>query len=395
MNFTYILLCLLGIGLFISCQDKRHNVSSKEQSHNDSHVESSSKPHSGGHHTGILEITSPIMRDTFYYNEYVSQIQAYQHIELKAIEKGYLQKVLVDEGQRVKKGQLLFEIQPTIYQAEIRKAKAEVAQAEAEKARINVEYQNTKALADSNIVSMNELALVQAELQKADAHIDIAKAELNLMETHLEFTKIRAPFSGFIGRFEDIRLGSLLEEGEELITLTDNSQMWVYFNVPETVYLDYAQQVSEVAALELRLANNKMFSQKGKITAIEAEFDNTTGTIPFRATFKNPKRLLRHGQTGNILWPVKLERALLIPQKATYEVLEKRYVFVVDNQGQVSSREIEIVAELDNVYVLSAGLNMDEKFLIEGLRKVKNGDKIEFEFKDPKEVYNHLELHAE
>lgn len=395
MNFKYSLLALMALSLFISCQRDDNSASIHDESHSESHNESHSQSNSGGHHTGVLEISSPIKKDTLYYNEYVSQIQAYQRIELKALEKGYLQKVLVDEGQVINKGQLLFEIQPTIYLAEIQKAQAEVAQAEAEKEKARVEYQNIKALADSNIVSINELALAQAELQKADAHVDNTKAELALTEAHLQFTKIRAPFSGIVGRFEDIRLGSLLEEGEELTTLTDNSQMWVYFNVPEAVYLDYAQHPSEVAALKLQLANNQIFDHRGKITAIEAEFDNATGTIPFRATFPNPKRLLRHGQTGNILWPIQLKDAMLIPQKATYEVLEKRYVFVVDDEGHVSSREIKIATELDNVYVIAAGLSMDDKFLIEGLRKVKNGDKIEFEYKDPKEVYAHLELHAE
>lgn len=395
MRLNCILFVVVLLGLFTSCRRHNDSESPHHESQSESHSESHSKSHGGGHHTGILEATIPIKKDTLYYNEYVSQIQAYQRIELKALEKGYLQKILVDEGQLVEKGQLLFEIQPTIYLAEIQKAEAEVAQAEAEKEKARVEYQNIKALADSNIVSVNELALAQAELQKADAHLDNARAELALTQAHLQFTQIRAPFSGRIGRFEGIRLGSLLEEGEELTTLTDNSKMWVYFNVPEAVYLDYAQQPSEVAALQLQLANNQLFDQKGEITAIQAEFDNTTGTIPFRATFQNPKRLLRHGQTGNILWPVHLHDAMLIPQKATYEVLEKRYVFVVDEEGRVSSREIKVATELDNVYVISEGLNMDDKFLIEGLRKVQNGDKIEFEFKDPQEVYEHLELHAE
>jgi membrane fusion protein (multidrug efflux system) len=391
MNFNYIIPCMMAVSLFVSCRPDNNTVSTNSESHENSHSES----HHSGHHIGVLEISSPIKKDTVYYNEYVSQIQAYQHIELKALEEGYLQKVLVDEGQVVSKGQLLFEIQPTIYLAEIQKAQAEVAKAEAELGKTKIEVQNLKALADSNIVSINELALAQAEMQKAKAHVDNAKAELNLMEAHLQFTKIRAPFNGIVGRFEKIRLGSLLEEGEELTTLTDNSDMWVYFNVPEVVYLDYAEHPSEVEALELRLANNQIFNQKGKITAIEADFDNATGTIPFRATFHNPKRLLRHGQTGNILWPIQLKEAMLIPQKATYEVLEKRYVFVVDEEGNVASREIKIATELDNVYVISEGLKMDDKFLIEGLRKVKNGDKIKFEYKDPEEVYSHLDLHAE
>ncbi len=395
MNFKCIFLCGIALVFFAGCQHDGTQASNHSEFPAESRHGSDNKPHSGGHHVGVLEITSPIKKDTFYHNEYVSQIQAYQRIELKVLEKGYLQKVLVDEGQLVSKGQLLFEIQPTIYLAEIQKAQAEVEQAEAEREKANVEYRNVKALADSNIVSINELALAHAELQKTKAHVDNAKAELALTQAHLQFTQIRAPFSGIIGRFEDVRLGSLLEEGEELTTLTDNSKMWVYFNVPEAVYLDYAQQTSEVDALNLQLANNQIFDHEGKITAIEAEFDNATGTVPFRATFENPERLLRHGQTGNILWPVHLKEAMLIPQKATYEVLEKRYVFVIDQEGIVTSREIEIAAELDNLYVVSEGLSMDDKFLIEGLRQVKNGDKIEFEFKGTQEVYNNLDLYAE
>ncbi|MCI5083618.1 MAG: efflux RND transporter periplasmic adaptor subunit [Saprospiraceae bacterium] len=390
MNLNHISWCLLVLGLFMSCQNET-SPTTKHESHEETHKES----HGSGHHIGRLEVSSPIIKDTLYYNEYVSQIQAYQHIELKALEKGYLQKVLVDEGELVNKGQILFEIQPTIYLAEIQKAQAEVLQAEAEREKAKIEVQNLKALVDSNIVSVNELALAEAEMHKAEAHVDNAKAELNLMEAHLQFTKIRAPFGGITGRFEDIRLGSLLDEGEELITLTDNSQMWVYFNVPEANYLDYAQHPKQADALELQLANNQIFEHKGKVTAVEAEFDNATGTIPFRATFANPDRLLRHGQTGNILWPVELDSVMFIPQKATYEVLEKRYVFVVDEQGHVQSREIKIAAELDNVYVISEGLKLNDKFLIEGLRKVKNGDQIEFEYKSPEEVFSQLKLHAE
>ncbi|TXB68824.1 efflux RND transporter periplasmic adaptor subunit [Phaeodactylibacter luteus] len=391
MNFKYGLLCLAAACFLASCQH------SESPTAHDSHGEKEhhSASHSGGHHTGVLEVTRPIQQDTLYYNEYVSQIQAFHHIELKALEKGYLQKVLVDEGQVVQKGQLLFEIQPTIYLAEIQKAQAELAQAEAEREKARVEYDNIKALADSNIVSVNELALARAELQKAAANVDNAKAEVSLMEAHFQFTQIRAPFSGIVGRFEDIRLGSLLDEGEELTTLTDNSQMWVYFNVPETVYLNYAEHPSDASSLMLRLANGKLFDYKGKVTAVEAEFDNTTGTIPFRATFHNPGRLLRHGQTGNILWPVQLAQAMLIPQKAVYEVLDKRFVFVVGAEGRVASREIQIAAELDNLYVVSEGLGLEDQFLLEGLRKVKNGDQIEYEYKAPEEVYSQLGLHAE
>lgn len=341
------------------------------QSHNEEH-----------HSENKFLVTNPIKKDTLNYNNYVCQIHAYQHIELRALEKGYLQKILVDEGEVVKQGQLLFQIQPTIYEAEMQKAKAEVERAQ-------IEYSNTKSLADSNIVSDNELSLAKVNLNKA-------KAELALMQAHLSFTEIRAPFSGIVGKFEDVRLGSLLDEGELLTTLSDNSQMWVYFNVPEAVYLDYAQviQGDKADSLKLQLANNSLFQYSGYVTAIESDFNNTTGTIPFRATFQNPDRLLRHGQTGNILWPVDLTDALIIPQKATFEILDKKFVFVI-NDGIVRSQEIKIAAELDHLYVIESGLDIRDSILLEGLRKVQNGDHVSTDYLEPSQVYGLLELHAE
>lgn len=361
MKIVHLATCFTLSVLIMACEEEHHDT----------------------HELGAFEVTNPIIKDTIIFNNYVSQINAHQHIELMALEKGYLQEILIDEGQSVVKGQLLFRIQRTIYEAEVDIAKAEVETA-------TIEYLNTKALADSDIVSKSELALAQAHLAKT-------KAELKLMQAHLDFTEIRAPFDGIIGRFEDIRLGSLLDEGELLTTLSDNRIMWVYFNVPEAVYLDYAEKVKskEEQELQLQLANYKLFKNKGVVSAIESDFNNSTGTIPFRATFSNDDRLLRHGQTGNVLWPMELNDALIIPQKATFEVLDKKFVFVVDEEGGVHSREIFIRAELDHLYVVQKGLKLSERILIEGLRKVQDGDHIEVDYISPKEVYSHLKLHAE
>ncbi|MCS5489279.1 efflux RND transporter periplasmic adaptor subunit [Algoriphagus limi] len=338
--------------------------------------------HNTHEETATFKVSQPIKQDTVLIKEYVSQIRAIQHIELRALEKGYLQKIFVDEGQHVKKGQLLFQIQPTIYQAEFQKAKSEVEFA-------RVEYENTKALADKNIVSQNEVALAKAQLEKA-------KAEMALAETHLSFTELRAPFDGIVGKFEEVRLGSLLDEGELLTTLSDNSKMWVYFNVPEAEYLDYAMTEKDTAEMvQLRLANNRVFPESGIIETIESDFNNATGNIAFRATFSNPNGLLRHGQTGNILWPKPLDEVTMIPQKATFEVLDKKFVYLVDDEGNVKSQEIKIEGELNHVYLVSAGLTPQDKFLLEGLRKVQNGGKIHFELIKPKEVFEGLHLHAE
>ena len=345
-------------------------------------VSCESKKHEKTEETTFI-VTSPLQKDTVVYQEYVCQIRSIQHIEIMTLERGYLQKILVDEGQFVKKGELLFQILPLIYQAETQKAQAELSFAE-------IEYQNTKSLADSNIVSESELALVRAKLDKA-------KAELNLANTHLEFTEIRAPFDGIVGRFH-VRLGSLLDEGELLATLSDNSKVWVYFNVPEAEYLEYTASGSlkDLPQVFLQMANNKIFESPGIIETIEADFNNENGNIAFRATFPNPKGILRHGETGNILMPVALKDALIIPQKATFEILDKKYVFVVGEDNVLESRQITVGQEIPHLFVVEKGLEKADKILVEGLRRVKNKQKITPDFVPQQKIIEELtKLHAE
>lgn len=327
-------------------------------------------------------VTSPVKMDTSITKEYVCQIQSIRHIELRAQERGYLQKIFVDEGQYVKEGQLLFRIMPNLYEAEMHKAKAEANFAE-------IEYQNTKRLADSNVVAPNELAMAKAKFDKT-------KAELSLAQVHLQFTEIRAPFDGIINRF-NLKLGSLADEGDLLSTLSDNSKMWVYFNVPEAEYLNYRANLKKDSLMKVKLllANNEMFEHIGVIETIEADFNNETGNIAFRATFPNPKGLLRHGETGNILVEEVFKNVLIIPQKATMEIMDRKYVFVVDKQNKVQLKPIEIAAEMPDLYVIKDGLAETDKILLEGLRKVKNNDKISFEYHEPRKVIANLKLPTE
>lgn len=326
--------------------------------------------------------TSPLKKDTLITRQYVCQIHAYQHIELRALEKGYLQKINVDEGKSVKQGQEMFEIMPVIYNAEFQKASAEANYAE-------IEYVNTKQLFDSNVVSKNELALAKAKLDKANA-------EKSLAQAHLQFTEIKAPFNGIMDHFQ-VRLGSLVDEGELLTTLSDNSKMWVYFNVPEAEYLNYKSNPNSenLMRVNLLMANNQIFDHIGVVETIEADFNNETGNIAFRATFENPNGLLRHGETGNVLMTVPLKNVVIIPQKATYEVLEKKYVFVIDKDNKVHSREITIESELPDLYIIKNGLNPSEKILLEGIRKVSDNDKITFKYEDPNSVISKLKVYVE
>lgn len=331
----------------------------------------------------ILLATNPVVKDTVINEEYVCQIKAIQHIELRALEKGYLQKIFVDEGQLVQKGQPMFQIMPLIYQAEMEKSKADVKYAE-------IEYENTKALADKNIVSQQELALSKAKL-------DREIADLKVSNTHLKLTTVNAPFTGIMDKFQ-VRLGSLLGEGDLLTTLSDISRLWVYFNVPEARYLDYASQLKKEGALKvrLRMANNELFNQEGRFETIEADFNNETGNIAFRASFPNPDKLLRHGETGTILVPAAVKKAILIPQEATFDVLDKKFVFVVNDKGTVEARQITVGVELPHIYTVTSGLSVKDQVLIEGLRKVKNGDHVKIKIKPYSEVIEELKnLHAE
>jgi membrane fusion protein (multidrug efflux system) len=327
-------------------------------------------------------VTSPLKIDTSFTKEYVSQIKSVRNIELRAQEKGYLQNIYVDEGRSVKAGQLLFKIMPKVYEAELLKAQAETKAAE-------IELQNTKLLSDKNVVSKNELAMAQAKL-------DQARAETSLARLHLSFTEIRAPFDGTIDRIPK-KLGSLIDEGELLTSLSDNSQMFVYFNVSEPEYLDYETNTKGRGdrKVTLLLANNQPLPYKGDVETIESEFNNETGNIAFRARFPNPNKLLKNGETGKVQMTVPLRNALVIPQKATYEIQDKTYVFVVDKNGVVKSRSITITGDMPDLFVVASGISQSDKILLDGVQKVKEDDKIKFEFVSPKEVISHLRLKAE
>jgi membrane fusion protein (multidrug efflux system) len=324
-----------------------------------------------------LEVTRAIKRDTEITRAYVCQIRAFQHIEVRALERGYLRDVLVDEGQSVHRGQPLFQITPVLYQAELARSTAEVQFAE-------VEYRNTRLLREGNVVSPNELALARAKLNQA-------AAQRALAEAHLRFSRLDAPFDGMVGRLM-ARRGSLLEEGDLLTVLADNSQMWVYFNVSEREYLAYRRthRVGEPVTVRLRMANDEVFAHPGTIQTIEADFNNETGTIAFRAGFPNPDALLRHGETGEILLTTTLPGALVIPQKATFTVLDKTFVFVIGQDNVVHAREISVGESLPHQYVVMSGLNEGDHILIEGLRRVRDGDRVAPNLRDAEEVFTEL-----
>jgi membrane fusion protein (multidrug efflux system) len=357
---------------YIVAQYEKYFHAHKEESH---------------HEQPKIVVTSPEVMDVVITQPYVCQIRSKQHIEVRALDTGYLQEISIREGQAVKKDQSMFKILPVLYEAKLdaEKAKALLALREL----TNTEYLSKQKVA---IVSENEVLLYKAKLAEADAKVKLAEAEL-------KFADVRAPFDGIVDRQRQQK-GSYIQEGDILTTLSDNSSMWVYFNVPEKQYLEYMahrKEHEEEDRIELLLADGNKFPQPGKIGAIEGQFNNENGNIAFRADFENPDRVLRHGQTGTILILRTLKNALVIPQRATFELLDKRYVWVVGEDDKAKRSLITIKHELDDIYVIKSGLDAKDKIVLEGVREIEEGGKVEYEFRTPEEALalKNQKFHAE
>jgi membrane fusion protein (multidrug efflux system) len=332
-----------------------------------------------------IVVTTPKAEDVIITQQYVCQIHSRRHIEVRALQEGYLEAITVEEGQAVKQGEEMFKVIPILY-----KARFEAEKAEAQLA--GIELKNTKKLFESKppVVSIQEVAMAQAKLDKATARVKLAEAEL-------DFTIVRAPFDGIIDRLHQ-QQGSLVKKEEVLTTLSDNEVMWVYFNVPEARYLQYMagrDQDKESRNIELVLANGSKFPYSATKVVVEGQFNNETGNIPVRADFPNRDSLLRHGQTGNVLIHRPLNNAIVIPQRATFEILDKRYVYVVGEDEVAHQREILVDHEQDDIFVIKSGLDVNDKIVLEGVRQVHDGQKVEYEFRKPEEALAHLKNHAE
>ncbi len=306
--------------------------------------------------------TSPEAKAVDITHQYLGQIHAQRHIKVCPQVKGYLEEIVVKPGQAVKKGDLMFKVMPRHYRAKLDAMLADAKLAE-------MELNDAKEQNRDKPVSQEELAMRVSKLAKAKAQV---AAELDL-------PAIKAPFDGVVDRLQHPQ-GSLVEKGETLTTLSDNSRLKVYFHVPETRYLEYMADLKkhqEDLQIELMLSNGKKFDQTGKIGAIDAGFKKGTGNIGFRADFPNPDGRLRHGQTGQVLVHMVLRDAIVIPQRATFEMLHKRYVYVVDKEHVAHRREIVVQHELDDIFVIESGLDLIDRIVLEGIRYVSDGDQVD------------------
>tara|TARA_R110002111_G_scaffold1052_4_gene7545 strand:+ start:518 stop:1735 length:1218 start_codon:yes stop_codon:yes gene_type:complete len=320
----------------------------------------------------VIEV---VASDTIMHRDYVADIKAIQNVELRARVQGFLEKVNVDEGQEVKKGQILFKTNEQEYKAELAKAKANFESAKAEAKVIEFEVGRLKIMVDNNVISESELNLTKAKYDAVLAKIEEAKSAMDNAEVQLSYTNIRAPFDGIIDRIP-LKTGSLVEQGSLFTTVSNISSVHVYFNVSEKEYLEYIKSKGETTennVVNLVLADGAPYAYEGIIETMQGEFNANTGSIAFRALFPNPTKILKHGATGKIILTNKIRNAIIIPQKAVFEIQDRSFVYIVKEDNTVEMRSIIPRARFSHYYIIESGLEVGERLVYEGIQNVKDG----------------------
>lgn len=326
-----------------------------------------------------LPVVEVIQRDTILQTDYVADIQAVKNVEVRARVQGFLEKILVDEGNEVRKGQPMFQINDLEYKTELAKAKAAVSNAMAEAKAAELELGRTKILVEKNVIAKTEYELAVSKVSAAKARIDEALSAQTSAETKLSYTFIRAPFDGIIDRIP-LKMGSLIDPGALLTTISDVHNVFAYFNISENEYLQYRKAVSkglkEDRPVTLVLADGSQYGYTGKIETSDGEFNENTGAIAFRARFPNPNKLLKHGASGKARLTTAVENAIIIPQKATFEIQDKTFVFIVDKNNIIQMRAFKPGRRVAQYYIVEAGLKPGENIVYEGVQSIRQGAKI-------------------
>ena len=318
-------------------------------------------------------------------SSYPATIKGKQDVEIRPQVSGFITKVCVDEGSMVRKGQVLFIIDPTQYEAAARSAKAAVATAEAAVSTQQITVDNKRALNKKNIISDYDLAMAENSLASAKAQLASAKAQLISAEQNLGFTNVKSPSDGIVNDIP-YRLGSLVSPSitTPLTIVSDITEMYVYASLTEKELLELVRKDgSQSAAVEtypevqLQLSDGSTYDQKGKIETISGVINANTGAVSIRATFPNSNHLLRSGGMGNLITPYHMENALVVPQKATTEIQDKKFVFLQQPDNTVKMNEITIL-NIDNgqEYVVTSGLKQGDLIVIENVGTLKDGQTI-------------------
>ena len=332
-------------------------------------------------------VTSGVVMDVPHGQEYVASIQNSNFIELRARVNGHLEKIPVDEGQRVTAGQLLFTISSHAYQEELKRANARLKSAMAEAKMTEIDLQNNQLLLEKKIIAKPEWEMARARVDSAMAKVDEAQTMVADAERRLSYAEVRAPFDGIINRIKT-KAGSLVSEGDLLTSISNDGDVYAYFNVSEREYLELAKRkdLGVQGSVVLELANGELHPYQGRIETWENVISKSTGNIAFRASFPNPEHLLKHGSSGKVMVQSHLKNVLVIPQKCTFEVQHKTCVFTLNADNSIQLRSIGTKLRLPNHYVIDFGLLPTDRIIFEGIQVVKEGEVIAPDFKALAEV---------
>ena len=319
--------------------------------------------------------------DVGVYGEYVGRIRAQQFVEVHARVEGFLEQMLFEEGTYVKKNQTLFIIDQVPYEAALQTAVANVESAKASLATAQLTYDSKEELYKENVISSFDLSTAKNSLLAAKAQLAQAKAQEVSARNNLSYTVVKSPADGVVGTLP-YRVGALVSSAlaQPLTTVSDNSDMYVYFSMTENQLLGLIRQygskeeaLKNMPAIDLQLNDKSAYSERGQIESISGVIDRSTGTVSLRAVFPNKEGLLHSGGAGNVIVPVQKTAALTIPQAATFEIQDKRYVYkVVDGKAQSSQVQVTRVNG-GREFIVDEGLAPGDVIVAEGVGLLREG----------------------
>jgi membrane fusion protein (multidrug efflux system) len=330
-------------------------------------------------------VTEPVQRDVPVYMELVGQAIGFQDVEIRARVEGFLETVAFTEGSLVRKGQLLYKIDPKPLQAILANAKANMATSQARLEKATNDVKRLTPLAAQQAVSQQELDNATAQRDAAIAQVDANKAAVEKAEFDLGYTTIYAPLDGLIGTTK-VKAGNLVGRGEStlLVTISQIDPILFRAGIAEAEYLRVARRMQEQQAqgivqkektpIQLILADGSVHPHEGRLDAVERNIDTTTGTIALQIKFPNPERLVRPGQFGRVRFVIDQKKnALLVPQRAVQELQNLYSLAVVGPDNKVSFRNAKVGPREDSLWVIEEGLKPGERVIVEGLQRVREG----------------------
>lgn len=326
-------------------------------------------------------------QSTTLFKDYPTTLQGEQTVEIRPRIAGYIDAILVDEGAYVKKGQVLFRLNANDIEASVRSAEAQVKVAEAEVTAAKINLEKTKPLVEKDIISKFDLESSESSLKAREAQLAQAKANLENAKANLQYTVISSPTDGFIGNFP-YRVGSLVSSAitQPLTTVSNTSNMYAYFSMNEKDFLaltktlngdNTQEKLAQMPPVSLVLADNSTYDTPGTVQTASGLVDLQTGAVNVRAIFPNSNGMLRSGGSGLVRIPEHMESVLIIPQKVTFELQGKHFVYVVGEENKVRSTPINVVVgNLKDTYIVTNGLNNGDQIVIEGIASLRNDAQI-------------------